>query len=159
METIEDIVAEMRKRFEPYAKSDSNDARYVAYLGYAEFADRIEAAHKREQEDAISATVVSAVKSASEVYEPHIQSEPVGNVAAMREALECVRDWLEVHNAYVDTEREIAKLNAALSAPPRNCDIYQKDEVRFAYHLHGDWLMTMQAFADWLFDEAKGEMK
>ena len=44
IETIADIVVEMRKRFEPYAKSDSNDARYVAYLGYAEFADRIEQA-------------------------------------------------------------------------------------------------------------------
>ena len=49
-ETIADIVREMRQRFEPYAKSDSNDARYVAYLGYAEFADRIEAAANRERE-------------------------------------------------------------------------------------------------------------
>ena len=49
-ETIADIMAEMRQRFEPYAKSDSNDARYVAYLGYAVFADRIEAAVKRERE-------------------------------------------------------------------------------------------------------------
>lgn len=48
MEKIADIVAEMRKRFEPYAKSNSNDARYVAYLGYAEFADRIERAYKNE---------------------------------------------------------------------------------------------------------------
>jgi hypothetical protein len=48
---------------------------------------------------------------------------------------------------------------AALAAPPRNCDLYSKDEVRLAYHLHGDGLMTMQAFADWLYAEAKGEKK
>lgn len=53
----------------------------------------------------------------------------------------------------------VRKCEAALSAPPRNCDLYPKDEVRLAYHLHGDGLMTMQAFADWLFEQAKGETK
>ena len=63
-ETIADIVAEMRQRFEPYAKSDSNDARYVAYLGYAVFADRIEAAAKREVaelRECLKETMVDAV--------------------------------------------------------------------------------------------------
>ena len=50
-ETIADIVREMRQRFEPYAKSDNNDARYIAYLGYAEFADRIEAAANRSADN------------------------------------------------------------------------------------------------------------
>ena len=50
-ETIADIIADMRKRFFPYAKSEGSDARYVAYLGYQEFPDRIEAAWEREKVD------------------------------------------------------------------------------------------------------------
>jgi len=48
--------------------------------------------------------------------------------------------------------RDIAK--AALAAPPRNCDVYDNESCRMAYHLHGDGLMTMQAFADWLYAPA-----
>ena len=43
---------------------------------------------------------------------------------------------------------------AALSSPPRNCDIYDSKSCRMAYHMHGDGLMTMQAFADWIFATA-----
>ena len=53
--------------------------------------------------------------------------------------------------AVIDMEFE---LNAALSVPPRNCDVYNNESCRMAYHLHGDGLMTMQAFADWLFAPA-----
>jgi hypothetical protein len=52
----------------------------------------------------------------------------LGNTAKMREALEGVRDWLVEHNAYVDTEREIVKLNAALAEPVRNCDVGTAEE-------------------------------
>ena len=48
-ETIADIIADMRKRCFPYAKSEDSGARYVAYLGYQEFPDRIEAAWEREK--------------------------------------------------------------------------------------------------------------
>ncbi len=50
----------------------------------------------------------------------------------------------------------VGKINAALSAPPRNCDVYTTtDEARWAYHMHGDGLMTMQAFCDWFLAPAK----
>lgn len=150
MKTINDIVREMRKRFEPYAKSDSNDARYVAYLGYAEFADRIEAAVVREN------------RTSKEFRQ-------VGNAATMREALEVARRTLKLvyENAVEFIQPRLADeiihaglaIESALAAPPRNCDLYSKDEVRLAYHLHGDGLMTMQAFAEWLYAEAKGETK
>ena len=74
METIKDIIAEMRKRFEPYAKSDSNDARYVAYLGYAEFADRIE----------------QAVTNCNQP-ETVTNCNGLGNAAKMREVLDEIR--------------------------------------------------------------------
>ena len=48
----------------------------------------------------------------------------------------------------------VRKAKAALAAPPRNCDVYNNESCRMAYHLHGDGLMTMQAFADWLFAPA-----
>ena len=46
-ETLADIVAEMRQ-LKRYATSESNDCRYVAFVCYQTFADRIEAAAKRE---------------------------------------------------------------------------------------------------------------
>lgn len=48
---------------------------------FTKLLNRLEAAHKRDIENAIAATVKAAAKSASEVYEPHIQSEPSGNAA------------------------------------------------------------------------------
>jgi hypothetical protein len=71
METMEEILEELR----------SGEFAPLAY--------RIEAAHKREQEDAIAATVVAAAKSASEVYEPHIQSKPVGDAAGKQSVTDC----------------------------------------------------------------------
>ena len=41
------------------------------------------------------------------------------------------------------------------AAPARNCDVYDKEEVRMAYHLQGDGLMTMQAVVDWLYSAKK----
>jgi hypothetical protein len=88
----------------------------------------------------------------------------VGNAAKMREALREVAVILNVCEktnvsmaATLATIAEVVK--AALSAPPRNCDLYTRDEARLAYHLHGDGLMTMQALADWLYAEAKGDAK
>lgn len=104
-ESLADIVADMRQGMNP------NGTAECQYLesDICTLADRIEAAAKRER-------------------------EAVGNAAKMRKALEGVRDWLVVHNAYVDTEREIVKLNAALAEPPRNCDVWtaDKQEIRFS---------------------------
>lgn len=131
-ETLEDIVAEMRERFAPYAKSYSNDARYVAYLGYKEFADRIEAAER-------------------------------GNAAAMREALVRVRDWLKRMNTGAlqalavsqitpagavnrsasglieDNDFYISVCDAALAAPPRNCDVGTAEEQEERYDAFCAW--------------------
>ena len=89
METVDHILSKMR---EPSCFKGKIPVERVD-ADFREFADRLEAAIKRER-------------------------EAVGNAAKMRKALEGVRDWLVVHNAYVDTEREIVKLNAALAEPP-----------------------------------------
>lgn len=137
--TIADIIAEKRLIAAEMEKTLGDQHSYVELL--KNDADRIEAAYKREIEDAIAATVRAAAKSASEVYEPHIQSEPVGNAAAMREALKYLRDASREfchlilnskHNEVFDKYKyaevskirdAIANAEAALSAPPRNCDV------------------------------------
>lgn len=93
------------------------------YLG--DIANEIEAAWE-------SCLAIEKAKAAGEGYAASNQSvtdcNQLGNVAKMRKALEGVRDWLVVHNAYVDTEREIVKLNAALAEPLRNCDVGTPEE-------------------------------
>jgi ribosome-binding ATPase YchF (GTP1/OBG family) len=137
METIGDIVREMRKRFEPYAKSDSTDARYVAYLGYAEFADRIEAATKTLEADRDNwrdQAFAEASRANAATCKEYLQ---VGNAAKMREAVEKVveiakREW----NAFRETSAmyEMHEIcTAALAAPPRNCDVGTAEEQEERY--------------------------
>lgn len=155
METTNDIVREIR------AQQNGNVHTISAKEAYA-LADRIEAAHKREQEDAIAATVVAAAKSASEVYEPHIQSEPVGNAAKMREALMKIQlvCWKAGGTMRYSVACGIikAKSRAALSAPPRNCDKYSHDE---ALRIWSSLPESKEngCFDVWLYAEAKGDAK
>lgn len=136
MQTIKDIIAEMRKRFEPYAKSDSNDARYVAYLGYAEFADRIEAAVK-----ALEADRDNWLRQALDEDARANQAQPVtdcnqlGNAAKMREALlkmlgiadHLLTRFALPSSAYVEISELKTIANTALAEPARNCDLYATD--------------------------------
>lgn len=79
----------------------------------------------------------------------------VGNSAAMYAALMKVKKLFDGRIMFQPAIREAHEaVNAALAAPPRNCDVYNNESCRMAYHLHGDGLMTMQAFADWLFAPA-----
>jgi hypothetical protein len=165
METIDHILSKMR---EPSCFKGKIPVERVD-ADFRDFADRIEAAHKREQEDAIAATVVVAAESASEVYEPHIQSEPVGNAAKMREVLNSARRTLSKWkidtpvSAWHEFDLAMDGIDAALSAPPRNCDLYTTDEAirkydwstRFSPCGEAEWI----CFIDWLFAEAKGETK
>ena len=66
-ETIADIIADMRKRCFPYAKSEDSGARYVAYLGYQEFPDRIEAAWNRERVEVREIASTTIIKESVQV--------------------------------------------------------------------------------------------
>lgn len=82
-----------------------------------------------------------------------------GDCAKLRKALKDIGRIVEqirlLYSDYPIETHEIArKASAALAAPARNCDVYNNESCRMAYHLHGDGLMTMQAFADWLFAPA-----
>ena len=195
-ETSKDIVAEMR---DTTMNGEYDDATVDAW------ADRIEAAWKREREAGAAAAQIcgeigeivgreatieksSAVgntdtvrgiaqemlnTSMQEITAEHINEwatrlaaaceQPVtdcnqlGNAAKMLKALNSIKDTLDEwrSNGEMMEHWQYSELfgiaTAALSAPPRNCDIYDAESCRMAYHLHGDGLMTMQAFADWLF--------
>lgn len=156
MESLSDIVAQMRGRGE--------DGRVDRHL-WNEYADRIEAAAKR--------VVVSKTETVT-----------VGNAAAMREALEYVlhfdaTDETAMEDGLTDAERiaEYAdhieecqkKANAALSAPARNCDLYNdvedswQDYKQFRRQTGEDVYFDMVhfwPFAKWLLApaaERKGE--
>lgn len=119
-ETIADIVAEMRKRAEEvYAGQDGYPESWKDQMDYGEIydiADRIEAANKREHE---------ATSKDSSV---------VGNTAKMREAVVKLLNFLrwEYAQDYPTPRDKLADAIdigvAALSAPPRNCDVGTADE-------------------------------
>lgn len=87
---------------------------------FTKLLDRLEAAHKRE---------VETSRATSE------KSSAVGNAAKIREALERLREWALMdlnENAFIaDSSGNYMKfikgtieiVNAALSSPPRNCDV------------------------------------
>ena len=117
-DTVSEIVAEMLE----FADADSQSmGRDVLRRRIQHFARRIEAAAKRERE---------ATPEKSSV---------VANAAAMREALEKVRFYLPYFLQYMRLRREDEKaggyyesilevISAALSAPPRNCDVGTAEE-------------------------------
>lgn len=119
-ETIADIVAQLRAAAHIQNADSPRDV--------LNFADRIEAAAKRERE-----ARVDAAQICGEVGEmigreaTRENSSQVGNAAKIREAVENALDRLLLWN-YTDqyTARMalgvVKKLHAAISAPPRNCD-------------------------------------
>ena len=115
--TIDDIVREMRKDMPRVI-----DPKVIL----CNYADRIEAAHKREREATCK------------------ESLQVGNAAKMREALENIKECYE--NDYLSLDRDPGDVlgNAALLAenalaePPRNCDLFGGDPKKL-HELWWEW--------------------
>ena len=99
-ETRADIVRKMRNLGKLDEKSTDKIPRSLMGLGLRTYADRIEAAAKREHH---------------------------GNAAAMREALVEARKVIKAMGGYWARET-LPIIDAALSAPPRNCDVGTFDE-------------------------------
>ena len=127
-ETIEDIVAEMRK------EGHSGDASCLEWVGakMCTYVDRIEAAAKREREAGAEAAQICGeigemIGMEAACKEKVADCNRLGNAAKIREAVENALDRLLLWN-YTDqyTARMalgvVKKLHAAISAPPRNCD-------------------------------------
>ena len=165
-ETIEDIVAEMRN------ESHAGDESCLEWVGakLLSFADRIEAAHQREVSELKSKMndVVcenEALRDACgtcganrEHEATREKSSQVGNAAKIREALETISkcDISKEEDCYT----LYRALEAALAAPPRNCDMYTTlDDARnafFADYVSDETCSSATSFAIWLFDKARG---
>ena len=196
METINDIVAEMRIGDLCAEDTSASRPEYINDF-LASYADRIEAAWKRESEAGAEAAQIcgeigemigreattdepSAVGNANAVRgiaqemlntsmqavtaesingwamrlveaceQPVTDCNQLNNAAAMREALEKVRFYLPYFLQYVRLhdaqsggyyEKKLEVVNAALSAPPRNCDVGTAEEQyrRFLKFCHGE---------------------
>jgi hypothetical protein len=143
METIEDIVREMRTMGENYSISESNDCRYVAYWLGTTFADRIEAAVKNQFRDTTKTMPEVAVAENATTTPTRDKSSQVGNAAEMYEALKAVVKVGYPHNFQHEAPHirgycyeittAIDKCFAALAAPPRNCDVGTEIDQRKRY--------------------------
>ena len=85
------------------------------------------------------------------------------NAAAMREALlrcDAIAQLPEIRE-YIIVKEMRNLIKGALTAPPRNCDRFATlDDARnafFADYVPDETCSSANAFAIWLFDEAKGE--
>ena len=148
-ETIADIVAEMRN------ESRAGDASFLEWVGekMRSYADRIDAAAKREREAGAEAAQICGEIGEMVVREAACHQSVTDcnglNAAAMREALEKVRFYLPYFLQYMRLHREDAEgggyyerildvVNSALSAPPRNCDFgtaYEQSERFYSFCL------------------------
>ena len=176
-ESIADIVAALRA---------------IAYIQTAEspssvlsFANRIESAAKRERKaGAEAAQICGEIGEMVGREATREKYSQVGNAAAMREALEYARRFVsasaqrtdrdllimdEKRGAYVLTPKEtLIKIDAALSAPPRNCDImdWRTAWAKWRTECHpqkpcgyAEVVSGTEQFMDWYMSEAKGEAK
>lgn len=144
-ETIADIVAWIR--------------RHASVYGY-DLADRIEAAAKNQFRDATKTM-------------PH---EEVGNAAKMCEALEALVGVIDKCDSgdplwwHIGAKgvKPLKDARAALSAPPRNCDImdWRTAWAKWRTECHpqkpcgyAEVVSGTEQFMDWYMSEAKGETK
>ena len=152
MKTVDNILRGMRRIADEEERGDCYDLRGLGTDSLRSYADLIEEAMKRELE---------ATRD---------KSSQVGNAAAMREALEalvCVIDkcdsgdplWWHIGAKGV---KPLKDARAALSAPPRNCDLLSDTQEALAA-IHEDRCYVNNPIderrltVEWLFDEAKGE--
>ena len=143
-ETIADIVREMRGiKGGQHTNGGLSYERWRARCQFADdYADRIEAAAKRERDSTRE------------------KSSQVGNAAKMREALERIRRELiydSCRNPITEFHDIVCEVSySALVAPPRNYDVLSKAEV---LEMLKDSSFSKEDAIEWLYAEAKGEAK
>lgn len=168
METIEDIVADIRQQNQGLPEDSYALSPLVCDL--LSFADRIEAAHKREREaGAEAAQICGEIGEMIERGSTREKSSQVGNAAAMREACANIAEYAKTAACHTEDAHLLGYLNqierwaeAALSAPPRNCDVLSvKQEALAAIHEDRCYVNNpideRRLTVEWLFAEAKGE--
>jgi len=159
-ESIESIIAEMRREI-----GDGTDTycgkRIIRYMNASRvrlYCDRIEAAWKRDEERAVEHATRHAEAVARDncrdcVYNPKGKNYEGGNAAAIREALIALVEYSDLAMTMGVFNREhlssvVSKARAALSAPARNCDMYDN-----WYDAHQAWERLQKDELDYFVDE------
>lgn len=143
-ETLADIVAEMRRNGDAWCEDRSTNKTECLGLITLKYADRIEAAWRREKSEIeANALAVGGIVEAARHNEcgtPTTEkSSAVGNAAEMREALDEILERIDTWRTDGSMEHwQYSQLfdiaDAALSAPARNCDKFvSQPEMSRAY--------------------------
>lgn len=162
-ETIDDIVKEIRGN----AEHNHSLVEVSKYL--TEIADRIEAAQ-------ICGEIGEMVGRDATCKESVTNCNQLGNAAAMREALEALVGVIDKCDSgdplwwHIGAKgvKPLKDARAALSAPPRNCDImdWRTAWAKWRTECHpqkpcgyAEVVSGTEQFMDWYMSEAKGETK
>lgn len=158
-ETVDDVLAEMLERADAV---QTHGTTHGVRLAIREFVIRIKTARKRElakvEADALA---VGGIVEAERTAE---KSSAVGNAAATREALVAalpiMRNCPFTHYNTTEVDTVVEMMERALSAPARNCDLY--DDAETAWRA---WLEDKENWdefgspglelCEWLFASAK----
>ena len=158
MKTVDNILRGMRRLADEAERGDCYDLRGLGTDSLRSYADLIEEAMKRELE---------ATRD---------KSSQVGNAAAMREALEALVGVIDKCDSgdplwwHIGAKgvKPLKDARAALSAPPRNCDImdWRTAWAKWRTECHpqkpcgyAEVVSGTEQFMDWYMSEAKGETK
>lgn len=164
-ETIADIVADIRAQNQGLPEDSYALSPLVCDL--LSFADRIEAAWKREREAGAEASQICGeigemIGREAACKQSVTNCKHLGNAAKMREALEQIHELLSIgggSDIAMCIRYKFAYLIAAdaLSTPPRNCDrfITAKDALK-AFERETGESMAIE-FIKWLFAEVIAE--
>ena len=162
-ETIADIITEARGVFDELRKHGYN---VVSLDRMADIIDRVEEAHKREREAGAEAAQICGEigemvgREASKNHSV-TNCNRLGNAAKMREELENIAEYAKAAECHTEDAHLLGYLNqierwveAALSAPPRNCDVGTPEEQS---KRHREWCRQArcvfgctQCMAEWL---------
>lgn len=159
-ETVADIVAAMRD------ESHAGDGCFLEWVGdkMRSYANRIEAAAKREREAGAEAAQICGeigemVGREAACHQPVTDCHGL-NAAAMREALVMVKRLFDGRLMWQpDIRKAHEAVDAALSKPPRNCDRPECATTNAAQDVWRKEDGGKTAYYEWLFAEAKGYEK
>lgn len=168
LETIADIVSEMR--ISDLCASDTA-ARSMYINDFLDsYADRIEAAWKRERDAGAEAAKICGeigeMIGREAAWKHSVKNcNRFGNAARMREALENIAEYAKAAACHTEDAHLLGYINQismwaedAISAPPRNCYRFSNaNEALEAFaNEKGE---TLIEFVRWLFAETKGAAK
>lgn len=169
-ETIDAILAEMRS-----ARNAESDMTLVQTDWLTQWADRIEAAAERERnEDRQLAAIAESDEAFARCARCDRPEHAPGDTAAMRDLLEKIRHeygWGRIGcRTCVSSEADVERvcdlfekqIEAALSAPARNCDKMTEEEALAAWEKYrhsvplprGGW--DFRHIVKWLYANAEG---